>query len=392
MARHWRSYGRSGSYHGGGFWRPYVPVAARQAKAAKLVASMQKKGRGVEPIEIEGRTIARTFWGKSWCENLERYSDYSNRLPRGRTYVRNGSVIDLQISSGCIDALVSGSEIYKIHIDLAKVDGKRWDGIRKACAGKIDSVVELLGGRISGAVMEILTARETGLFPMPKEIKLECSCPDWATMCKHVAAVLYGVGARLDSRPDLLFILRGVDQTDLVTEAAAGAVLLGTASSTGSMDSGEMENIFGIEIDKEAGPGPRTRKGRPAAAKSPAAPGRLKAKALKNGRRSRPNPKGAKEEAPLVKRGRPSRHAKGKARAEDPRGPSTGGIGSRIPVIQEHFGREESLTNTDYRRLFSIPIAVASRELGQLAAQGILIRRGLKRGTHYVPGVGLGGA
>src|SRR6202048_743999 len=93
-------------------WRPYVSVAERRRQAQREMAKLTKKGQTVSPVVIEGRTIVKTFWGKAWCENLERYSDFANRLPRGRTYVRNGSVIDLQITPGEIKAMVSGSEIY----------------------------------------------------------------------------------------------------------------------------------------------------------------------------------------------------------------------------------------------------------------------------------------
>jgi hypothetical protein len=85
-------------------WRPYVPVAERRRKAMREMEKRKKKGHAVSPVTVEGRTIARTFWGKAWCENLEGYSDYANRLPRGRTYVRNGSVVDLQIKPGEIHA------------------------------------------------------------------------------------------------------------------------------------------------------------------------------------------------------------------------------------------------------------------------------------------------
>src|ERR1700745_782955 len=101
-------------YYGEGEWRPYVSVAQRQAKAMRKIAQLKKKGCVVSPVEIEGRGIAATFWGKAWCENLELYSDYANRLPRGRTYLRNGSVIDLQIAFGEVKALVSGSALSKV--------------------------------------------------------------------------------------------------------------------------------------------------------------------------------------------------------------------------------------------------------------------------------------
>src|SRR6516164_8043296 len=203
-------------------WRPYVSVAERRRQAASEMANLKKKGHPVSPVVVEGRTIVKTFWGKAWCENLERYSDFENRLPRGRTYVRNGSVIDLQIAPGEIKALVSGSQIYKVKVKVAPVGKARWKSICKDCAGAIDSLIELLQGRFSMGVMERVCRQITGLFPSPDEIHLSCSCPDWADMGKRVAAVLYGIGARLDQRPDLLFVLRKVDHLELIAGAVDG--------------------------------------------------------------------------------------------------------------------------------------------------------------------------
>ena len=168
---------------------------------------------------IEGRKIAKSFWGKSWCSNLERYSDFASRLPRGRSYVRNGLVVDLQIAAGKVAALVSGSELYESTITIAPVRATRWKAICRDCSGSIDSLVELLQGRLAKGVMDRVCREGDGLFPAPGEIKLSCSCPDWADMCKHVAAVLYGVGARLDEQPQLLFVLRGVDENELIAGA-----------------------------------------------------------------------------------------------------------------------------------------------------------------------------
>src|SRR5258705_4668095 len=171
-------------------WREYVPVAERRRQAQLKLKKLKKKGQPVAPVTIEGRAIAKSFWGKSWCTNLERYSDYENRLPRGRTYVRNGSVVDLQIAKSMVSALVSGSNFYTVTITIAPVTEQRWKGICRDCAGTIDSLVELLQGRLSKGVMDRVCREGDGLFPSPQEIKLSCSCPDWADMCKHVASVL----------------------------------------------------------------------------------------------------------------------------------------------------------------------------------------------------------
>jgi uncharacterized Zn finger protein len=229
---------------------PYVKVADRKKKAAKEAEKLKKKGNACEPIIIQGRTIANTFWGKAWCDNLESYSDYSNRLPRGRTYVRNGSVIDLKVSAGEITGLVSGSSIYKIKISIDKVVANQWTKIVKECAGKIDSLIELLQGKFSKAVMEVMTNRKKGLFPDPKEIKLSCSCPDWAEMCKHVAAVLYGVGSRLDQRPEELFMLRQADHLDLIAKAGTTSFTQTTSHPEDTiLADADLSSLFGIDMN-----------------------------------------------------------------------------------------------------------------------------------------------
>jgi uncharacterized Zn finger protein len=236
-------------------WKPYVPVAARRRQAARELATLAKKGHSASPVVIDGRKIARTFWGKAWCDNLERYSDFANRLPRGRTYVRNGSVVDLQIAAGAVTALVSGSDLYRIQVRVAAVPKARWSAVCRDCVGAIDSLVELLQGRFSEGVMARICHEKTGLFPSPAEITFNCSCPDWASMCKHVAAVLYGIGARLDEQPDLLFALRKVDQQDLITRAGKGLPRTGKGPKAGRvLDAGDLSEVFGIEMAKAAKP------------------------------------------------------------------------------------------------------------------------------------------
>lgn len=233
------------------YYRPYVSVAERRRKAAVTAQTMLKKGQQLAPIQLEGRTIASTFWGKAWCDNLESYSDYANRLPRGRTYVRNGSVIDLQIANGKIEAMVQGSDLYKIAVTIKPLAPDRWGKFKRASAGKISNVLDLLQGRLSKDILNDITAQDAGLFPAPKEIKLDCSCPDWADMCKHVAAVLYGVGARLDAQPELFFTLRGVDMQDLVSAASATAVTSadGASASGVALEDANLSEIFGVEIE-----------------------------------------------------------------------------------------------------------------------------------------------
>ena len=230
------------------FWAPYVPVAEQRARASGEMAKLKKKGKHVQPVEIEGRTIARSFWGKGWCDHLESFSDFANRLPRGRRYVRNGSVCHLEIRPGHVEAIVSGSEIYRVTIDVTQLKAAAWQSIKAKCAGQIGSMLELLQGKLSRDVMGVVTERDHGLFPKPREIDLDCSCPDWATMCKHVAAALYGVGHRLDHQPDLLFLLRDVDAAELIATEIA---LPGCEVVSDVLADEALSDIFGIDLDTE---------------------------------------------------------------------------------------------------------------------------------------------
>lgn len=230
-------------------WKPYVPVAERRRKAAKKMQSLAKKGVNVQPVSIEGRTIARSFWGKSWCQHLENFSDYSNRLPRGRTYVRNGSVCHLDIQSGIIEAKVIGSELYAVTIKINKLTHAQWDAIKRRCAGGIGTLLELLQGKLSDEIMSVVTDPSEGLFPLTGDIKLGCSCPDGAIMCKHVAAVLYGVGARLDTAPELLFKLRGVHHEELIDSSSLEIETnQGGTDPDSILEADGLSDIFGIDI------------------------------------------------------------------------------------------------------------------------------------------------
>src|SRR3954471_9269521 len=236
-------------------WRPYVPVAEKRRQAERKLATLKKQRRSLTPVTIESRTIAKSFWGTSWCSNLERYSDYENRLARGRTYVRSGLVVDLQIKKGEIAAMVAGSSLYKVKIAIAPVTAVRWKAICRDCAGTVDSLVELLQGHLSKGVMDRVCRTGDGLFPSPAEIKLSCSCPDWADMCKHVAAVLYGIGARLDQQPDLLFRSHNVAEKELVAGAGKALPQATKAPVATRVLAGEnLSVLFGLDIAQHAAP------------------------------------------------------------------------------------------------------------------------------------------
>lgn len=233
----------------------YETVAEKKAKAAKKLAQLRKKMPGIAPVVIEGNTLARTWWGKSWNKNLERYADYSNRIGRGKGYVRHGAVLDLRIEGGQVTALVQGTRAkpYEVVIRISPVQKANWDQIRKQCQGELRSLPDLLGGKFPKELGDIFLAEGKGLFPTPKEISFDCSCPDWASMCKHVAAALYGIGARLDKYPLLFFTLRQVDTEELVAQAIQEKTcdLLARADRKSSrvIDEADLSGLFGIDMD-----------------------------------------------------------------------------------------------------------------------------------------------
>ncbi len=297
-----------------GHFAPYVPVAEKKAKAARKLKQLQKKNPNIRPVIIEGRTIAGTWWGKSWCLNLERYADYANRIGRGRSYVRHGAVLDLQITPCRIKALVQGSRSkpYEVEIQIKKLKAQTWRQIRTHCAGHIDSLQELLAGQFPKALGEIFLAQGDGLFPSPKEIQLNCSCPDWAEMCKHVAAVLYGVGARLDESPELLFLLRDVAVDELIGQAVKKSAdklrQQAEANPQGAevIADTDLSALFGIDLDT---PVPKSRKpkkapaGTKVAKKTPAKRSPAKKAAAPKAAAKKPSPK---KKAAVTKANKPT--------------------------------------------------------------------------------------
>ncbi|MBN1853007.1 MAG: hypothetical protein JW829_09800 [Pirellulales bacterium] len=277
-------------------WKPYVSVAERRRRAMRKMESLRKKGVDIQPVEIQGRQITRTFWGEAWCKHLEMFSDFENRLPRGRTYVRNGSVCHLAIDKGKVDAKVSGSSLYSVSIRIKTIPAKKWALVKKRCGGQIGSLIELLQGHLSENVMAVVTDRDQGLFPLPKEISFHCNCPDWARMCKHVAAVLYGIGARLDQKPELLFKLRGVDHEDLIAADAEAAISKAvTKGKSKRLTASKLSDVFGIELVPENHQSPSSKAPKKKAAKVP------KNKAEKKAAKS-PKAKAAKTKKKTIKK------------------------------------------------------------------------------------------
>jgi uncharacterized Zn finger protein len=245
-------------YGADGYFPPYVSVAERKAQGARELARLLKKARRTpEPVVITAgrRHVATTFWGKAWCDNLERYADLANRLPRGRAYVRNGSVLDLVIAKGKVEAYVAGSELYTVEIAITPLAKTRWRRVVSRCTGRIGSLVGLLRGELSDDVLNVLCDPKEGLFPEPREISLDCSCPDQAEVCKHVAAVLYGVGSRLDQKPELFFVLRQVDQGELIGSATSGAGSKRGRGAAKQLAADRLADVFGIDlVDEPAAP------------------------------------------------------------------------------------------------------------------------------------------
>lgn len=199
--------------------------AELNARKSASVRKEQNKGKLLKPVVVTGRAITKNWWGNAWCENLEQYADFESRLSRGKRYVRTGAVIDLKIQKGKILARVQGTRKspYKIEIRISPVSEEKCQEILQKCSQRIENMEELLSGNFPLQMQELFIG-QSGLFPTPKEISFNCSCPDWALMCKHVAATLYGVGVRLDSEPLLFFELRGIDPGHFVDVAIANKV------------------------------------------------------------------------------------------------------------------------------------------------------------------------
>lgn len=226
--------------------------AERKAALQRKIEKRRKRGEIFEAFAApQGTKITTQFWGLAWCRHLENYCGYENRLPKGRTYLRQGNVYNLKATGGTVTAEVAGSDLYEVEIKVAPLPAAQWLKIKKQCAGQVSSLLDLLSGKLGDGVMKIVTDPDTGLFPRRREIRHRCTCPDFADLCKHQAAVLYAIGVRFDQDPKTFFELRGVDPSELI--ASSASALTGGMASNEDLAGEDLSALFGIDL---AGPEP----------------------------------------------------------------------------------------------------------------------------------------
>ncbi len=229
---------------------PYKSMGAMKAECEAFIKKFRKKHPNIQPIVIEGTKIAKTWWGKAWNNNLEKYADYEYRLSRGRSYVRNGFVIDLQIDVGKVFAKVKGSSLYDVKIVIDPIPDSKRQWLNQKCANKIENISALVEGRFPEEMSSLFMDKKTGLFPSPREIHFDCNCPDSARMCKHVAAVLYGIGRRFDDDPLLFFKLRRVNINELIRrsidEKMGKLLSKSNKKSDRIIEDTKIEKLFGL--------------------------------------------------------------------------------------------------------------------------------------------------
>jgi uncharacterized Zn finger protein len=230
-------------------WHAYEEARERKAELESEIKRRRARGEVFESLEVPqgSRKLTKSFWGKAWNEQLELHQEYEFRLPRGRSYLRQGNVYNLTIEPGLISATVAGASLYDVVVRITPLEQETWDGIKQDCLGQVASLLDLLAGKLGDGVLRAIIDPERGLFPKPKEIRFSCSCPDWADMCKHVAAVLYGVGVRLDSAPDLFFVLRSVDPSELLTTTAQNALSIEQPADS-ALAGEDLSALFGIDL------------------------------------------------------------------------------------------------------------------------------------------------
>jgi uncharacterized Zn finger protein len=228
----------------------YTSVKSIAKMAAKAANELRAQGYQLDPVMLTSKGpkgLATSTWGRAWCRHLETYADSLPLLPRGRSLLRNGSVIDLNVETAVIDAKVCADRVYHVTIKTHVCPEETWHSIKQFAAGSVASITELLQGRIPAALMAALTEPERGILPTPDAIRFSCDCPQWADFCEHCAAALYGVGVRLDERPELLFTLVGVDPEEIIASSISSATA--AASPDQALKQDDLGDLFGIDLE-----------------------------------------------------------------------------------------------------------------------------------------------
>lgn len=226
------------------FGDPYVRVKKRRETAESVAARLTAEGEELQPARAHGKAIASSFWGRAWCRAIEDWQDYESRLPAGRSLLKNGGVIDLKLSENLALAQVVSDRLYQVRIRFSGVEEEQLDALRKACAGRLTSLIDLIRGDLSDDVMSLICDPAYGLFPRYSELKPACDCLDDAVLCRHAAAALYAIAPRLDDQPELFFTLRGIDPESFFTLDPAAV-----EETPGDLTAEELSATFGIEIE-----------------------------------------------------------------------------------------------------------------------------------------------
>jgi uncharacterized Zn finger protein len=178
------------------------------------------------PIHVEGGmktrsewgAIGETWWSKRWVDVLESFG-MGTRLIRGRSYARQGQVLSIEIMAGQVKAQVQGSspQPYKVKIQLKPLSDEDWDEVTDVMAEQALFAAKLLAGEMPRNIEEAFAEVSLTLFPASEaDLRTNCSCPDWANPCKHIAAVYYILAERFDQDPFLIFKLRGRAKEEII--------------------------------------------------------------------------------------------------------------------------------------------------------------------------------
>ncbi len=216
-------------------------AAELETLAAARLAELQAAGEELHPVVSRSRALVSHFWGKAWMRHLAACEAGGLCLAPGRTLLRHGCVLDVQLAPGLIRARVSTQRLEEVELHLAPLDEERQAELVQLCQGRIDSLVSLMEGRVDETVLAPLCDPQLGLLPEPADWRMHCSCADWAEPCPHAAAAIYAAGVLIDADPSLLFTLRSLDPATLLRPTAQ--------AEASDFAAGDLGKLFGIELD-----------------------------------------------------------------------------------------------------------------------------------------------